>query len=94
MVFGIYLFLGILCLASGFYGAEAFKDYCNDEDLDYWATFKLFDFVKEIDYTYLELNQQLMCTDLCPCQKIEKPLEYKDYTFVGKDFTGSNLNVN
>ncbi len=86
--------LGILCLASGFYGAEAFKDYCNEEDLDYWATFKLFGFVKEIDNTYLELNSQLMCTDICPCQPLSKPTDYLAYTFPGKNFTGTNLNLN
>ena len=49
--------LGILCLAAGLYGKEAFNDYCNNRDIDYWSGFKLFDYVKEIDNTYLELEK-------------------------------------
>jgi hypothetical protein len=49
--------MGILCLAAGFYGAEAVQDYCLGQDLDYWAKFKLFSFVTTIDNTYIELDK-------------------------------------
>eukprot|EP00347_Sterkiella_histriomuscorum_P006329 403353169 len=91
-IFAVYYVLGILCLAAGFYGAEAFSDYCSNQDLDYWAGFDLFDYVKEIDNTYLELNKQLMCTDICQCSPYDVK-KFDGYTFAGKNFTGSNYNL-
>ncbi|CDW78190.1 tetraspanin family protein [Stylonychia lemnae] len=92
IIFIVYYMLGILSLAAGFYGKEAFTDYCNNRDLDYWSGFALFDYVKEIDNTYLELNKQLMCTDICPCSKYNERA-YQGYNFTAKNFSGSNKNV-
>ncbi|TNV78143.1 hypothetical protein FGO68_gene1797 [Halteria grandinella] len=83
MTFGIfiaYYLLGILCLAAGFYGSEAIGDYCAGQDLDYWNRFKLFSFVLALDSHYVELDKQLMCTDLCPCLPLSNPLLYSNYT--------------
>ena len=55
-------------MAGGLYGAEAFSDYCEETNLDYWDGFKLFAYVKSIDNTYIELQNQLMCTDVCACE--------------------------
>lgn len=57
LIFIAYFLMGILCLAAGFYGAEAVQDYCLGQDLDYWAKFKLFSFVTTIDDTYIELDK-------------------------------------
>jgi hypothetical protein len=62
-----YYLMGILCLSAGFYGAEAVTDYCSGQDMEYWTRFKLFEYVTKIDNTYIELDKQLMCTDICPC---------------------------
>lgn len=67
-----YYLMGILCLAAGFYGAEAVQDYCLGQDLDYWMKFKLYSYVTKIDNTYIELDKQLMCTDICPCLPISQ----------------------
>jgi hypothetical protein len=75
-----YYLLGVLCLAAGFYGSEAVTDYCFGQDLDYWARFKLFDFVKVVDNTYLELDKQLMCTELCPCAPLANTTLYYSIT--------------
>jgi hypothetical protein len=34
-----YYLMGILCLAAGFYGAEAVTDYCTGVDFEYWKKF-------------------------------------------------------
>ena len=80
-----YYLLGILCLAAGFYGAEAFSDYCQGTDIDYWNGFKLFNYVKQVDNTYVELDTQLMCTEICPCTPLPITL-YRDYSFPAKYF--------
>jgi hypothetical protein len=51
-------------------------DYCFGQDLEFWNRFKLFDYVKEIDKTYLELDKQLMCTEICPCLPVKDPSRF------------------
>ena len=95
-IFAAYYFLGILCLAAGFYGAEAFSDYCQGTDFDYWNRFDLFNYVKEINSTYIGLNKQLMCTDVCPCHELSNLSKFSTYSssLIGKNFTGKNSNIN
>ena len=76
LAFTTYYLIGILCLAAGFYGSEAVTDYCFGQDLEFWNRFKLFDYVKEIDKTYLELDKQLMCTEICPCLPVKDPSRF------------------
>ena len=45
IAFIAYYLMGILCLAAGIYGAEAVTDYCTGQDIQYWTSFKLFQYV-------------------------------------------------
>jgi len=82
--------MGILCLAAGFYGSEAVSDYCFGLNTDFWNRFKLFDYVKEIDNTYLELDKQLLCTDICPCKPVKSQSNFYQSNFESKFFDATH----
>ena len=59
LIFSAFLsfyIMGVLILAAGFYGAQAFEDYCLKSDFSYWEEFKLHTFVTTLETTYFEID--------------------------------------
>ncbi len=79
------------------YGSQAFTDYCTDNNWDYWKNWQLHEFVLQMEDTYIELDKQLLCNDICPCGYNVNETTITNSTVIeGRNFTtiGNNTNLN